>query len=115
MRKHNQIHTLGTLHYEAHFRFLRKLKDFKSPHGLKNMVVALICSQAIICLPRTQKPVSKCYVILAVYGDNRGVVWVLRTTWCSWRAAHPKEEYIEFALINQRRSSNWGFLNLAKL
>jgi len=29
----------------------------------KNTVVALICSQAIICLPRTQKPVSKCYVI----------------------------------------------------
>jgi len=29
----------------------------------KNVVVALICSQAIICLPRTQKPVSECYVI----------------------------------------------------
>jgi len=22
MRKHNQIHTLGALHYKAHFRFL---------------------------------------------------------------------------------------------
>jgi len=29
MRKHNQIHTLGALHYKAHFRFLSKLKDFK--------------------------------------------------------------------------------------
>jgi len=29
MRKHSQIHTLGPLHYKAHFRFLRKLKDFK--------------------------------------------------------------------------------------
>jgi len=29
MRKHNQIHTLGAPHYKAHFRFLRKLKDFK--------------------------------------------------------------------------------------
>jgi len=29
MRKHNQIHTLGALHYMAHFRFLRKLNDFK--------------------------------------------------------------------------------------
>jgi len=29
MRKHNHIHTLGTLHYNAHFRFLSKLKDFK--------------------------------------------------------------------------------------
>jgi len=26
MRKHNQIHTLGALHYKAH---LRNLKDFK--------------------------------------------------------------------------------------
>jgi len=41
----------------------------------------------------------------AVYGDNCGVVWVLRTTWCSRRAAHPKEEYREFALINQRRAN----------
>ena len=29
MRKHNQIHTLGAPLYKAHFRFLRKLKDFK--------------------------------------------------------------------------------------
>jgi len=29
MRKHNQIHTLGASHYKAHFRCLRKLKDFK--------------------------------------------------------------------------------------
>jgi len=28
MRKHNQIHTLGTPH-KALFHFLRKLKDFK--------------------------------------------------------------------------------------
>jgi len=29
----------------------------------KNVVVALICSQEIICLPCMQKPVSECYVI----------------------------------------------------
>jgi len=29
MRKHNQIHTLGAPNYKAHFRFLRKVKDFK--------------------------------------------------------------------------------------
>jgi len=29
MRKNNQIHTLGAPHYKAHFRYLRKLKDFK--------------------------------------------------------------------------------------
>jgi len=51
----------------------------------------------------------------ALYGDNCGVLWVLRTTWCSRNAAHPKEEYRQFALINQRWSSNLGFGNLAKL
>jgi len=29
LRKHNQIHTLGASHGEAHFRFFTKLKDFK--------------------------------------------------------------------------------------
>jgi len=29
MRKHNQIHTLGAPYYKVHFRFLRKLTDFK--------------------------------------------------------------------------------------
>jgi len=29
MKKHNQIHTLGALHYKTHFRFLRKLEDIK--------------------------------------------------------------------------------------
>jgi len=29
MTKYNQTHTLGAPHYKAHFRFLRKLKDFK--------------------------------------------------------------------------------------
>jgi len=38
------------------------------PYGPKNTVVALICSQAIICLPRTQKPVSECYVIQQFMG-----------------------------------------------
>jgi len=28
MRKHNQVHTVGAPHCKAHFRFLRKLKDF---------------------------------------------------------------------------------------
>jgi len=34
-----------------------------APSDPKNKVVALICSQAIICLLRTQEPVSECYVI----------------------------------------------------
>jgi len=50
----------------------------------------------------------------AVYGDNYGVLCILRTAWSGQRAAHPKEEYREFVLINQRRSSNVGFRTLAK-
>jgi len=38
------------------------------PYGQKSAVVALICSQAIICLPPTQKPVSECYVIERLMG-----------------------------------------------
>ena len=49
------------------------------------------------------------------YGDNYGVVCILRTTWSSQKAAHPKEEYREFALMNQRQSSKFGFWTLAKL
>jgi len=33
-----------------------------------------------------------------VYWDNCGVVRILRTIWCSWMAAHHKEQYREFAL-----------------
>jgi len=29
MRKHRQIRIAGAPHYKAHFRFLRKLTDFK--------------------------------------------------------------------------------------
>jgi len=38
MRKHNQIHKLGAPHYKAHFRFLKKLKDFKCASGPKSAV-----------------------------------------------------------------------------
>jgi len=37
MRKHDQIHTLGTPH-KAHFQFLKKLKDFKCSLWSKHMV-----------------------------------------------------------------------------
>jgi len=45
MRKHNQIHTLGTPHYKVHFGFVRKLKDFKCAlwsEKYENMVNAVI-------------------------------------------------------------------------
>ena len=57
MRKHNQVHTLGASHYKVHFRFLKKEKDFECALWSENTIVALICSQAIICLPCTQKSV----------------------------------------------------------
>jgi len=39
VRKHNQIHTLGALHYKMHLRVLRKLKDLSMPYGLKITVL----------------------------------------------------------------------------
>jgi len=36
MRKHKQIHTLGTPHYKVHFVSLRKLEDFKCALWSKN-------------------------------------------------------------------------------
>jgi len=41
MKKHNQIHTLFAPHYKAHFRFLRKWKDFteSAPYGTKTTLI----------------------------------------------------------------------------
>jgi len=50
---------------------------------------------------------SECY--RPVYWEIWGVVWILRTTWCSQKAAWHKEQYKEFALINHRWNSNLGF------
>jgi len=36
----------------------------------KNAVVALICLQATICLPRIQKPFSECHVIKQYMGQQ---------------------------------------------
>jgi len=46
-----------------------------------------------------------------VYWDYCGVIrnWILRSTWCSRRAACRKEQYRVFALIIHRWSSNLGF------
>jgi len=38
VKKHNQIHTLGTLHYKTHFRFLKNERILSALYGLKNMV-----------------------------------------------------------------------------
>jgi len=43
------------------------------------VVVALICSQAIICLPRTQKPMNECYIIERFMGTI--VEWY---EYCAW-------------------------------
>jgi len=39
MRKHNQLHTLGAMHYKVHLRLLRKLKYFKCALWSENVVV----------------------------------------------------------------------------
>jgi len=56
-----------------------------------------ICSQAAICLPH--KTWQRMLRHRPVYWDGCGVFWILRTTWCSRRAACHTEQYREFALI----------------
>jgi len=55
MRKHNQIHALGALHYEAHFRFMSKLKDFKcalwsEKYGTKVQTILSTCVLQNVCV-----------------------------------------------------------------
>jgi len=108
MRKHNQIHTLGAPHYKVHFRF----EDFKCALWSEK------CGSCPDLFSGNHLPTvnaKTCEQMLhhrAVYGDNCGAVWVLRTTGCGRRAVHPKEEHREFALINQRwaKSQNFKFL-----
>jgi len=74
MRKHNQVHTLGAPHYKAHFRFLRKFKDFKcalwsEKYGNSPDLFAgnhLLAAHAKTCERMLRHK--------AVYGDNCGVV-----------------------------------------
>ena len=113
MRKHNQIHTLCALHYKVHFRFLRKLKDCKCALWYEKCGSYPDLFTGNHLLTTHKKTCERMLRHGAVYGDNCRVVWVLRTTWCSWKAARRKEEYREFALINHRQSSNLGFWNLA--
>ena len=100
MRKHNQIHILGALsHYE-------KLKMVLSaPCGPKNTVIALICLQAFICSPRSQKPVSECYVIQLFMGTI--VEWYEYSQLLAAVGGLP--------IPRKGRSNNLGFQNLAKL
>jgi len=65
---------------------------------VKNHVgIYCICSRAAICLPH--KTWERMLHHRPVYWDDCGVVWILRTTWCSRRAACHKEQHREFALI----------------
>jgi len=111
MRKHNQIHTLGAPHYKEHFDFWESWRILSVPHGPKNLVVSPDVFAGNHLLTTHAKTYERMLQHRALYGDNCGVVWVLRTTWCSRMAAYPKEDYREFALINQRRSSNLGIQN----
>jgi len=101
MRKHNQIHTLGTPHYKAHFRF----EDFKCALWSKKCGNFPDFFAGNHLLTAHAKTCEEMLRHRAVYVESCGVVWVLRTTWYNRRAAHPKEEYREFALINQRQAT----------
>jgi len=69
------------------------------------MVIALICLQAIICLPRSQKPVSECYVIERFMGTI--MEWY---EYCPLLAAVGG-----LPILRKGRSNNLGFRNLAEL
>jgi len=85
--------------------FIKSQWSLSAPYGLKNAVVALFVRRKSSAY-RARKTCERMLRHRAVYGDNCGVVWVLRITWCSQKPAHPKEDYREFAWINQRRT-NW--------
>jgi len=55
-----------------------------------------VCRQPSICLLCKTWQRMLCH--RPVYWDDFRVVWILRTTWCSWRAPCCKEQYREFAL-----------------
>jgi len=74
------------------------------------MLAILICSQAAICLSRKNLRVN-----VMSYTGFLGRLWSGRNIahyLCNRRAACHKEQYREFALINQRRSNNLGFRTL---
>ena len=64
------------------------------------------CLQAAICLPRKTCERMLCH--RPVSWEDWRVVWILRTTSRSRRAARCKKQYREFLLNNHRRSSNVG-------
>jgi len=67
-----------------------KLKRVLSaPYGLKNTVIALNLFAGDHLLTALAKTCEWMLHHRVVYGDNCGVVWVLPTTCCSQKAAHP--------------------------
>jgi len=74
MRKHNQIHTLLAPHYKAHFRFLRKLKDFKCAlwYETNSSCPDLFAGNHLLTVHA--KTYERTLLHRAVYGDNCGVV-----------------------------------------
>jgi len=74
MRKHNQIHTLGAPHYEAHFRFLRKLKGCKCALWSEKWGSCPDLFAGNHLLTVHAKTCERMLRHRAVYGDNCGVV-----------------------------------------
>jgi len=74
MREHNQVHTLGAPHYKAHFRFLRKLKDFKCALWSEKCGSCPELFAGNHLLTAHAKTCERMLRHRAVYGDNCGVV-----------------------------------------
>ena len=74
MRKHNQIHTLRAPYYKAHFRFLRKLTDFKCALRSEKCGSCPELFAGNHLLTAHAKTCERMLCHRAVYGDNCGVV-----------------------------------------
>jgi len=73
MRKHKQVHTLGTPHYKAHFQFWRKYKDCKRTLWSENYTSCPDLFAGNHLLTAHAKTCEGMLRHRAVYGDNCGV------------------------------------------
>jgi len=74
MRNYNQIYTSDTSHYKAHFRFLRKLKDFKCASWSEKYGSCPDLFAGNHLLTAHAKTCEQMLHHRAVNGDNCGVV-----------------------------------------
>jgi len=99
MRKHNHIHTLGALHYKAHFQFLSKLKGFKCALWSEKYVTKVQTMQYLSMLAL----VSQCH---EVHLDLKKVLLMSSTVPITLQQAAADESYFLFQFLFWRISGS---------